>query len=184
MTKSSKNPCGICHKNVKDNKPCLCCHNCNFRVHIKCNDISLAEYTAISNRTNDAPWFCLKCTIAENESIFPFGTLANEEFLNLYQIDIPSFVDTAPSFEIISDLMNLPNLGDYDIDEHLPANINSSYHTLQDISNSDHSQNDFSLLHMNIRSLSCHFDELFSTLVSLGIKFDVSLKLGILLNIP
>ena len=69
--------------------------------------------------------------------------------------------------------MNLLNLGDYDIDEHLPANINSSHHTLQDISNSDHSQNDFSLLHMNIRSLSCHFDELVSTLVSLAIKFDV-----------
>ena len=69
--------------------------------------------------------------------------------------------------------MNLPNLGDYDIDEHLPTNLNSSYHTLQDISNSDYSQNDFSLLHMNIRSLSCHFDELFSTLVSLKIKFDI-----------
>ena len=41
------------------------------------------------------------------------------------------------------------------------------------MSYSDHSQNDFSLLHMNIRSLSCHFDELVSTLVSLEIKFDV-----------
>lgn len=171
---SAKNPCGICHKNVKDNKPFLFCHHCNFRVHIKCNNISLAEYTSISNnRPNDAPWFCLKCTVAENESIFPFGTLANEEFLSLHEIDIPSFVDTAPTFEITSDLMNLPNLGDYDIDEHLPANINSSYHTLQDISNLDHSQNDFALLHMNIRSLSCHFDELFSTLASLRIEFDV-----------
>ena len=110
----------------------------------------------------------LKCIIVENESIFPFGELTNEEFLNLYEIDIPSFVDRAPSFEITSDLMNLP----YNIDEHLPANINSSYHMCQDISNSDYSQNDFSLLHMNIRSLSCHFDELVSTLVSLEIKSD------------
>ena len=49
--------------------------------------------------------------------------------------------------------MNLPNLGDNDIDEHLPANLNSTYHTLQAISNSDYSQNDFALLEVFLVTL-------------------------------
>ena len=76
-------------------------------------------------------------------------------------------------FEITSSLTNLPNLSDYDIDEHLPTKINSSYHTLQDLRTLDTSEKDFSLLHMNIRSHSLHHDKLVSTLASLKINFDV-----------
>ena len=76
-----------------------------------------------------------------------------------------------PSFEITSQLTNLPHLQDYDIDEHLPSNIDSSYHTIQDLSTSDTSPTDLSLLHMHVRSLSCHFDELQSLLVNLNIIF-------------
>ena len=78
-----------------------------------------------------------------------------------------------PSFEITSRLTNLPNLQDYDIDEHLPSNIDSSYHTIQDLSTLDTSATDLSSPHMNIRSLSCHFDELQSLLVNLNIGFNV-----------
>ena len=35
---------------------------------------------------------------------------------------------------ITSHLTNLPNLQDYDIDEQLPTNMDSSYHTIQDLS--------------------------------------------------
>ena len=79
--------------------------------------------------------------------MFPFGSVDNEELSNLNNFDFPSFVDSAPSFEITSGLINLPNLDDYDIDEHLPSNVNSSYHTLQDLSTLDTSKNDLSLLH-------------------------------------
>ena len=76
-------------------------------------------------------------------------------------------------FEITSGLTNLPNLEVYDIDEHLPSNVNSSYHTPQDLSTLDTSANDLLLFHTNIRSLSLHFDELVSTLSTLKISFDV-----------
>ena len=115
------------------------------------------------------PWFCLNCTII----IFPFGQLDNDELSNLHDFDFPSFVDSTPSFEITSRLTNLPNLGDYNIDEHLPSNVNSSYHTLQDLSTLSTSDNDFSLFHMNTRNLSLHFDELISTITTLKINFDV-----------
>ena len=67
----------------------------------------------------------------------------------------------------------MPNLEDYDIDEHLPSNFNSTYHTHQDVSTLDTSANDLLLFHTNIRSLSLHFDKLISTLSTLKISFDV-----------
>ena len=67
----------------------------------------------------------------------------------------------------------MPNLQDYDIDEHLTSNIDSSYHTIQDLSTFDTYPTDLSFLHMNIRSLSCHFDELQSLLVTFNIGFNV-----------
>ena len=53
------------------------------------------------------------------------------------------------------------------------TNFNSSYHTLQKVTTRSTSENDLFIFHMNIRSLSLHFDEHVSTLASLKIKFDV-----------
>ena len=78
-----------------------------------------------------------------------------------------------PPFEITSRLTNLPNLQDYDMDEHLPSIINSSYHTIQDLSTFDTSHTDLSLLHLNIRSLFCHFDDLQSLLVNLNVGLNI-----------
>ena len=82
--------------------------------------------------------------------MFPFGQLDNEELLRLYEFDYASFINSIPSFEITSNLTNLPNLSDYDIDEHLPSNINSSYHTLQELSTLCISETDLSLFHLII----------------------------------
>ena len=57
---------------------------------------------------------------------------------------------------------NLPNLSDYDIDEHMPQNIYSRYFNLPELSSLQLSCTDFSILHTNIRSLSLHHDELVS----------------------
>ena len=94
--------------------------------------------------------------------MFPFSSLANEDLLGLYDFDLPSFVDSTPSFEVTSNLMNLPNLSDYDIDEQMPQNIDSRYFTLPELSSLQSSSSDFSILHTNIRSLSLHLDELVS----------------------
>ena len=96
------------------------CDHCNFWVHIRCNNISVKEYKELQKKLENVPWVCLKCT----EIISPFGSVDNEELSNLNNFDFPSFVDSAPSFEITSGLINLPILDDYDIDEHLPSNIN------------------------------------------------------------
>ena len=94
--------------------------------------------------------------------MFPFGSLANDEFLGLRDFDLPSFIDSAPSFEITSTLMDLPNLSYYDIDEHMPQKIDSRYFNLPGFSSLQLSCTDFSILHTNVRSLSVHHDELVS----------------------
>ena len=118
---------------------------------MKCSGISTSEYEALSNEPNehgDVPWSCLKCTIRYHESIFPFVSIDNETLLNLFDFDKPSFLDTLPSFVITSCLTNLPNLQDYDIDDEVPSNITSIYHTIQDFSTTDTSPTDLSLLHL------------------------------------
>ena len=89
------------------------------------------------------------------------------------QIVSSLLADSLPSFEIVSGLSNLPNLEDYDVDEHLPSNIKSKYYTLKELSTLTISHNDLSLLHMNIRSLPLHYDELVATLSRSNISFDI-----------
>ena len=91
--------------------------------------------------------------------------------LGLNDIDMPSITDTLPSFEIVSQLTNLPNLSDYDPDENLNTNITSQYATVQKMVSMELSDKDFTLFHMNIRSHSLHFDELHALLPSLNINF-------------
>ena len=85
--------------------------------------------------------------------MFPFGILTNEEVLGLKDFDLPSFIDSATSFEITSNLTDLPNLSDYDIDEHMPQNIDSRYFTLPELSSLQLSSSDFSILHTNMMKL-------------------------------
>ena len=89
MTSTTNFPCGICHQNIQANQKAIFCNNCNFYVHIKCNDISTAEYKEIEKEPDEVSWFCKKCTI----DMFPFGSLSNEELLGIGDFDLPSFID-------------------------------------------------------------------------------------------
>ena len=169
-------PCGICHKNILHHAKSIYCDPCQFWVHAKCNNISNSEFKERQKQPDDMPWFCLKCA----RIMCTFGQLDNNELRNLYDFDIASFVDSMPSFEIVSGLSHLPNLDDYDIDEHLPSNVNSSYYSLQELLALSSSVKYFSLFYINIRSLSPHFDELVSTLAALKINFVVIMSLACL----
>ena len=85
-------PCGICHKKILAHVKSVHCNHCNFWVHVKCNDISNPEYKELQKEPDDVPWFCLNCT----KIMFPFGQLDNNELINLYDFDFPSFVDSLP----------------------------------------------------------------------------------------
>ena len=104
------------------------------------------------------------CTIHNNTQIFPFGYLSKSELLDLYGIDMPSQLAMLPSFTVRSKLTKMPNLGDFDMDENLVHAINSNYISMSDLSSLKLPNSAFSLFHMNIRSLSAHFDELLQLL--------------------
>ena len=169
MTSSDNLPCRICHKTISNSQKAILCNKCNFYIHIKCNDISAAEYKQLEKEPDDVPWFCKPCI----KDLFPFGSLTNKELSELHGFDLPSFVDSTPSFEISSNLVNLPNLSDYDIDEHMPQNTDSRYFTLPELSSLQLSSNDFSIFHTNVRSLSLHHDELVSLSAHTNLNLDV-----------
>ena len=60
----------------------------------------------------------------------------------------------------------MPNLDSRDLDENLIQTIDSKYYKVQELDrfHSDTHVPNFSLFHVNIRSLSKHFDELHSLL--------------------
>ena len=162
-------PCGICHKKIPARGKLVFCNHCSLWVHVRSNNISNSDHEEQQKEPDNVPWFFLKSTTV----IFPFGSLDTEELPKLNEFDFPSFLDSMPSFEITSGLTNLTNLEDYNIDEHLPSNVNSSYHIPLELSTLDTSTNDLLLFHTNIRSLSLYFDDLLSTLSNLKIKYDV-----------
>ena len=128
----------------------------------------------IQEQDDDIPWYCLPCEISKNAELFPFVLESNPELLDLWSIDILSHLKSLPSYETCSRLSKLPNLQGFDIDENFIHTINSHYFSLSELSKLSKARNDFSLIHMNLRSLSLHYDELCSLLVELKLPFDIN----------
>ena len=122
---------------------------------------------------DDIPWTCLVCQIKHNAEIFPLGLLSKFELLDLNGIDLPSHLQTLPSLETRSKLVNLPNLNDFDIDENIINTINSKYYSVDELNKVQLSKQHFSVFHTNIRSLSKHHDTLHTQLSMVNIPFDV-----------
>ena len=105
--------------------------------------------------------------------MLPFTLVTDEILLGTNVTDLPSIVDSLPTLEILSKLQNLPNLSDYDIDENVEPDINCNYYNVPDLQSLVTSSKDLSVLHMNIRSLPLHFDELLTLLGNIGIDFQL-----------
>ncbi|XP_060577446.1 uncharacterized protein LOC132734674 [Ruditapes philippinarum] len=55
----TKFPCGVCTKPVAKNHRALQCESCEFWIHIKCGNVTPAEYILLGNL--DDPWLCKTC---------------------------------------------------------------------------------------------------------------------------
>ena len=84
-----------------------------------------------------------------------------------------SYINGLPNLESLPALNNLANLGDLDIDKHLPLSIQSQNYTASEVASLDTKAQDFSIFHTNIKSLSCHHCELLSLLHASRTSFDV-----------
>ena len=87
-------------------------------------------------------------------------------------VDLPSQLTNLSPFEISSRLNNLPNLNDFDLDENLVHSIDSKYRKVSELSSMKTNQT-FSLFHVNIRSLTKHFDELQTLINSVKIPINI-----------
>ena len=56
-----KNPCTICQKAVAKTHRSMNCEGCGFKTHIKCANVSPAEYVNFQT-LRDYTWFCTGCT--------------------------------------------------------------------------------------------------------------------------
>ena len=101
-----------------------------------------------------------------------FGFLSKLELCDLNGVDLPSFLRTLPSYDTQSKLTKMPNLGDFDIDENFVQSINSKYLNVRGLSELSINKTDLSLFHINLRSLTAHFDKLHTLLGNLKIPFD------------
>ena len=74
-------PFKICNTNIKYTDSAAQCDICQFCIHMKRNNLNHIDYKFLQG-SND-PWFCISCC---NE-IFPFGTLANKNFLSMMMVN-------------------------------------------------------------------------------------------------
>ena len=107
------------------------------------------------------------CTIEHNAQIFPLT------FLDKIELNELNEISSLPPYEVLSKLLKLPSLNDFDMDENLVNAINSKYCDFSELRNTDNSKRSFSLFHFNLRSLSKHIDELQMLLRSTNIPFNI-----------
>ena len=155
-------PCGICGKPVNSSHKAIQCDICDFWIHIKCNGLSANEYASL--QISSEVWFCTKC-VSDN---LPFGQTVSPLIYNksLSSVEIKEFLAKLNSLEF-----------DEAMTESM-SGVNCRYYDVNDFSNLDLGSNNFSLFHLNIASLSKHFDELRALLGQLGLGFSTQQKVN------
>ena len=151
-----KFPCASCKQAVKSNQHGIFCDNCETWIHLKCTSLTLNDYHNLAKDNN--PWTCHICL----SNIFPFNSLDNDDLyltfsdMNKDTQDYQSNVDQV--FADPNDPFNLLNSSRYFSPEQFPYSSN---------------KDGFSLLHLNIRSLQKHFDQLKTLLDLVNYRFSI-----------
>ena len=145
-----KFPCTVCGRSVAKNHKALQCDYCDQWVHIKCNLIDKKTYELL--KQDKTPWSCIKCT----ENIFPYmqtdpSSAKKHDHLTTKQQEIINALN-----QTTDDFENLPS---------------SKYYTPNEFNeNLTFSTNDLLMLHLNISSLSFHYEDLYNFIVDMPTK--------------
>ena len=174
--------CPCCSKTVKDNCGAIECDLCKKWFHLKCSLLSSKskKHYSITNNV----WLCTLC----KSEVFPFHNPNNPEIIEisfnsnavcLCSKHISNLkLGSLPRLEVLSSIRRIPNLSDLDVDEHLPLQSNFKYYTTHDFHSSKEldcsfTNNSFSTIHCNIRSLAANFDNLTNMLEELQHPFSL-----------
>ena len=164
-----KKKCGNCRKNMPEHLQIINCGTCNNYFHVKCSGTSKQKF--IDLQSCGESWDCTKCL----SSRMPFVGLDNNElYLEMENTPIPSSdsIRSMPSFTIQSLLDEMPGQN-FETDEFMSESITSKYFTPSEFLQTKLPPNQFSIIHINIASLSKHIDELRNLLTILNHPFDV-----------
>ena len=147
-------------------------------IHLKCTSLTLDDYHNLTIDTT--PWTCHICL----NSIFPFNSLDNDDFYltfsdmsNDSQTDSYSLNDDSNSSTSSSSFspQDFDSNSEHDfVDPNIPFNSfnNSQYYSTEQFQKT-HNIDGFSLLHLNIRSLSKNFDKFKCLLDSINYRFSI-----------
>ena len=127
------------------------CDTCKKYFHAKCSDTS-QSFLKLKNKNET--WTCYNCV----SKLLPFSGIDNNElFLELQ--NKPNLINATPSFTIKSLLHQMPGQN-FETDEFMSEGISSKYFNPSEFIESKVSPNKFSMVYINIASLSKHIDEL------------------------
>ena len=170
MPRTTKDPCSVCYKCVRNNQKGLFCDSCNLWIHLSCTTLTVLEYDKLS--LDPGQWFCFACL----QTALPFSNVVSEnEFFNLLD-DMQRDTQlnfSAPASQLTSNSVGVNN--DLDPDCFIgPAN--STYYDVHDFNSSIVSiieKECLSYLHINARSVNKNMDAITTYLQSLKMKFSI-----------
>ena len=161
---------------------------------MKCNLLNDIDYKRLQKEDESIPFFCITCI----DQAFPFSTTTNKEFLQHCTHDSlrpdtniltpsPTLVQNSPLIEAHINKLNTylnqnisqQNEGDSDDQDddsdHSPINCN--YYDREEFTHANfNSSKAYSILHLNIHSITAHFEELQDLLMEIhsdNFQFDI-----------
>ena len=158
----------MCSDEVGDNDDSVQCDLCNKWNHTRCLNIDAEQYEKL--KKDPLPWYCPNCAME-----IPFSTLSKK---GLKTVLFEGSSKTLPkSFskpfhkkttEKLKSFRGVSQL--FDQSEN---SVSCDYYTPYELNKIKVKQEDLSVLHLNISSLSAHIDDLKNFLSELRIKFDI-----------
>ena len=173
--------CRTCLKTVRVNQKSILCDICSQWTHLRCSQLTRPEFDYLGVSTEK--WLCAICL----SSIFPCNHISdNKEFFSALQSrHIPISVDkdrlerllfNPVTFDDERYLLNNINI---DPDVHLFSHItgyNSTYlleSEFNELESTTVSANNFSLIHLNCRSLNKNYDHIVNYINMIKLHFSI-----------
>ena len=160
----NKVKCFECKKTICKNRVLIKCSDCKKTYHAICAGISVQNYGDLIS------WSCNNCISAS----MPFVGIDNEKLrLTLQAKDVLSGENlrSHPSFSLQTLLDKFP--GTLSCEDFTSDAATSKYYTPSEFLSAKFKKKSFSVLHINIASLSAHIDELKNLLNFLDHPFDI-----------
>ena len=167
--------CGVCRKIVHNFGRALMCSYCSHWTHICCTTLSDAD--CLSIQSDDHGWMCLQCV----EQLFPFASIMDEveyfsslfAYANGFRVAGGQFINNVAQLNLITSDLKFDK--DIDPDRHCSNVFHKSNYVFEESLNSiaieDRYAGNFSVLHINARSLLKHYDEICDLIARLNFKF-------------